>query len=104
MISALKTRQYLSGFLLLLAGASFFVGRCTAQNADEAVRIAASLAPESRAVIERLSSLHELQDGVWKMHSGDIAHGEDANLDESSWQSFATPGEGSLRTRCPCDR
>jgi alpha-mannosidase len=88
MISALKTRQYLSGFLLLLAGASFFVGRCAAQNADEAVRIADSLAPESRAVIERLSSLHELQDGVWKMHSGDLAHGEAVNLDESGWQTI----------------
>jgi hypothetical protein len=40
----------------------------------------ANLPPEgSRAVIERLSNLRVLPDGVWKMHSGDLAHGEAVN-------------------------
>ena len=30
----------------------------------------------------------ELPDGAWKMHTGDLAHGEAANLDESGWQAI----------------
>jgi alpha-mannosidase len=41
-------------------------------------------------VIGRLSRLHELPDGAWKMHSGDMAHGEAVNLDESSWEAKAS--------------
>ncbi len=57
-----------------------------AKLAAEAAKTAAGLPPESRAVIERLSNLRVLPDGVWKMHSGDLAHGEAVNLDESGWQ------------------
>ena len=41
------------------------------------------------AVIGRLSRLRELPDGTWKTHSGDLAHGEAVNLDESGWQTIA---------------
>ena len=40
-------------------------------------------------MIERLTSLRELPDGVWKMHAGDLAHGEAVSLDESGWQPIA---------------
>ncbi|MGA7858439.1 MAG: hypothetical protein WCA11_10960, partial [Terracidiphilus sp.] len=60
-------------------------GRAIAQNVD-AAQIAATLEPQSQTVIARLSSLSELPDGDWKMHAGDIAHGESLNLDESTWQ------------------
>ena len=43
----------------------------------------------SRDVITRLTLLRELPDGHWKMHAGDLAHGEAVNLDESSWQTIA---------------
>ena len=46
----------------------------------------ALLPPDSRAVVDRLASLHELPAGTWKVHTGDVAHGEDTNLDDSSWQ------------------
>jgi alpha-mannosidase len=49
----------------------------------------AVLAPESRAVLDRLATLHQLPDGAWKMHAGDLAHGEAVDLDESSWQPIA---------------
>jgi alpha-mannosidase len=49
----------------------------------------AVLAPESRAVLDRLATLHQLPDGGWKMHAGDLAHGEAVDLDESSWQPIA---------------
>jgi alpha-mannosidase len=49
----------------------------------------AVLTPESRAVLDRLSTLRQLPDGAWKMHAGDLAHGEAVDLDESSWQPIA---------------
>ncbi len=49
----------------------------------------AALTPESRAVLDRLGTLRQLPDGAWKMHAGDLAHGEAIDLDESSWQPIA---------------
>ncbi|MGA7243983.1 MAG: glycoside hydrolase family 38 C-terminal domain-containing protein, partial [Terracidiphilus sp.] len=66
-----------------------------AKVAAEIDRVAHNLPPESRNVITRLTMLHELPGGVWKTHSGDLAHGEDVNLDESGWQAFAVPGKAS---------
>ena len=45
------------------------------------------------AVIGRLSGMHELPDGAWKIHTGDLAHGERVNLDESGWKPVATDGK-----------
>jgi alpha-mannosidase len=75
--------------LVLFAGALLFAGRAMAQSAAEAAKIAASLPADTHAVIDRLSSLHELPDGAWKLHAGDLAHGEAVNLDESGWQPIA---------------
>jgi len=52
----------------------------SAQSATEATKIAAALQPASRVVIERLSTLHELPDGAWKVHPGDLAHAEAVTL------------------------
>jgi alpha-mannosidase len=49
---------------------------------------------DTRVVIDRLSSLRELPDGAWKLHAGDLAHGEAVNLDESGWQPIANAHEG----------
>ena len=88
MIAAFKS--YFRAFVCLLAlsGVVLFADRLAAQNAGEAGKIAAALQPESRAVIERLSGLSQLPDGVWKMHAGDLAHGEAVNLDESGWDAI----------------
>jgi alpha-mannosidase len=86
MISALKLRRSVS--VLLFLGAVLFAGYAAAQRASEAAK-AATLSPESRAVIDRLSSLQSLPDGVWKIHPGDLAHGEAVNVDESAWQPIA---------------
>jgi alpha-mannosidase len=76
--------------LLIAVCSAVFVGeRAAAQTADEAVKIAAKLQPESQTVIARLSGLPSLPDGTWKMHSGDLAHGEAVNLDENGWESIA---------------
>jgi alpha-mannosidase len=55
---------------------------------------ASRLPAQARAVVDRLSSLTELPDGAWRMHVGDIPHGEAVNLDDSGWQS-ATVGSHS---------
>ena len=48
------------------------------------------------AVIGRLSGLRGLPDGVWKTHSGDVAHGEAMDLNESDWQPV--PKDGKVGT------
>src|SRR5208282_3007749 len=72
---------------------ALFAAGAQAQSAEEAAKIAANLKPESQAVIARLSAISHLPDGTWKMHSGDLAHGEATKLDESSWQSIAPRSE-----------
>ncbi|MGD0736658.1 MAG: glycoside hydrolase family 38 C-terminal domain-containing protein [Terracidiphilus sp.] len=90
MNSTLKSRYRISVFLLIFAAMLVFSERIGAQNAAEAAKIASALPQESRAVIERLTGLRELPDGVWKMHAGDLAHGEAVGLDESGWQPIKT--------------
>ena len=74
--------------LATVCGAILCAGHAAAQSASEAAKIAASLQPQSRAVIERLSGLYELPDGGWKIHPGDLAHGEAVNLDDSGWEAI----------------
>ena len=85
----LKLRLVGFASLVVIAGAAFFAGRAVAQSAVDAAKIAASLPANTHAVIDRLSSLRELPDAAWKMHSGDLAHGEGLNLDESEWKPIA---------------
>jgi alpha-mannosidase len=54
-----------------------------------------NLPAASRAVIDRLGSLRELPAGTWKMHTGDLPHGEDANLDDSGWPTVAVGAKTS---------
>jgi alpha-mannosidase len=65
----------------------------TAKVAAEIDRVASNLPADSRNVITHLTLLRELPDGAWKMHAGDLAHGEAANLDESEWQTQQVPGK-----------
>ena len=81
--------------LFVVLGAQLFARYAQAQSADEAAKIAANLKPESQSVIARLSALSNLPDGTWKMHSGDLAHGEALKLDESSWQLIAPGNQAS---------
>src|SRR5882757_4488358 len=40
---------------------------------------------DEEKVLSQLGSLQNLPGGPWKFHSGDIAHGESPELDDSSW-------------------
>lgn len=73
---------------LLTIGAASNAGRAAAQSVEEANKIVADLPQQSKAVIDRLSELRELPEGTWKMHAGDLAHGEAADLDTSGWQEI----------------
>ncbi len=86
MNNTLPLRLVRYAWLGLLAAATLFVSRATAQNAADTVKITATLPAEARAVIDRLSLLRELPEGVWKTHAGVLAHGEAVSLDESDWQ------------------
>jgi alpha-mannosidase len=84
---------------LLVFGATVLTPSVCAQTvveeakvAAEINRVASNLPDESRKVVTRLTLMRELPDGAWKTHSGDLAHGEAADLDESRWESFAVPG------------
>jgi len=96
MIEGLNMRFRLPAFLIFAAAILAVIpNQMKAQTAVEAAKLAAEAAktagalPEgSRAVIVRLSNLRVLPDGVWKMHSGDLAHGEAVNVDESSWKAM----------------
>ena len=96
MISVLKMRCRIRAFFAVFAAIVMIFagpGRAASQTAAQAAKMTAeslaNLSPDSRAVLERLSALHELPDGAWKLHAGDLAHGEAVGLDESSWQSIA---------------
>jgi alpha-mannosidase len=100
MISALKPHLQIPALLLVLAASSAVTTPAKGQTAVETARVAAEVArtagnlpAESRAVIEKLTLLQDLPDGAWKMHSGDVAHGEAIDLDESTWQPIANPSE-----------
>lgn len=84
MNSPLKERCRIFIVLLLFAGILIMVWPAAGQQG-----MPVPLSPAARAVIDRLASLGELPAGTWKMHEGDLAHGESLNLDESGWQAVA---------------
>ncbi len=53
----------------------------------------ADLAPGEVKTLERLHALSALPDGPWKVHEGDLAHGEAPSLDDSGWRSVTAPGK-----------
>ncbi len=73
---------------LFLLVALLFAVRATAQNNAEFAHAAQALPATSQTVVHRLLSLRELPTGAWKYHVGDLPHGEDANLDDSSWPTM----------------
>ena len=106
MFSAIRIFGRISIFsaavVAVACSAGFSTERATAQTAVEAQKVAAEIArvasnlpPESRNVVARLTMLHELPSGDWKMHSGDLAHGEATGLDESGWETLTVPGHAS---------
>lgn len=91
-----QTRNTILGFFIALfaiLGVTFLTPRAAAQSAEQAAKIAEKLPQNSKDVLARLSEIRELPDGQWKMHAGDLAHGEATNLDEAGWQPIEPRGK-----------
>jgi alpha-mannosidase len=52
-----------------------------------------TLSPAAQTTIEQLGELDTLPGGEWRMHAGDVAHGETVGLDDSSWQTVQADTE-----------
>jgi len=74
---------------LLFWGAVLAAFPAAAQRGSEVGRGLQLLPPQSRAVVQRLMSLSQLPAGTWKIHEGDLPHGEAVNVDASGWQDAA---------------
>ena len=70
---------------VLLSSAIFFPVVAHAQSAQDIAAITTTLPSDSQKVIERLGTLDNLPANEWRSHVGDLAHGEDPSLDDSSW-------------------
>ncbi len=53
------------------------------------------LSPTEMTTLDRLHELSALPDGPWRMHVGDLAHGESPTVDDSAWQAVSAPFTGS---------
>ncbi len=84
MESVLRVFVWRAFFAVILV-ALLIGGSAAAQRNSDMDKATALLKPDEQTVVNRLASLRELPAGTWKMHAGDVAHGEDANLDDSSW-------------------
>ena len=86
MMRVLKTSPAFPILLFFLLAAPAFADP---QHVDPFVRATSLLPADAQAIVNRLGSLSQLEDGVWKTHAGDLAHGEDPNLDDSNWDTMA---------------
>ena len=68
-----------------LAAALALSGICWAQAAQAPAGSTDSLTVPAKQVIERLGQLNNLPAGQWRVHAGDLPHGESPDLDDSSW-------------------
>jgi alpha-mannosidase len=79
-----RITRVLAASALLLAPLAF-PRAAAAQSPKEIAQIIQSLPPASQQVIERLATFDNLPAEQWRYHAGDLAHGEDPSLNDSSW-------------------
>ena len=58
-------------------------------------RAEVNLSEASRAKLHTLESLTSLPADEWRIHVGDLPHGEDTTLDDSAWETVKAPYSGS---------
>ena len=58
----------------------------------------AALSPQAQNALKFLHSLDRVPLTKWRMHSGDLPHGEAADLDDSSWPAVNAPQSLSTDT------
>jgi alpha-mannosidase len=58
-----------------------------------------NLSPAEVTTLERLHELSQLPDGAWRVHEGDLPHGELPNVSDAEWKTVAAPatvGKGAV--------
>ena len=55
------------------------------------IQAPADLPAAQRATLERLQKLSTLPDGPWRVHVGDLPHGESPTLDDTAWTTVTAP-------------
>jgi alpha-mannosidase len=60
--------------------------RAVAQTADQVAQVVKPLQASSQMAVARLTELNQLPTDEWRIHPGNLAHGESPDLDDSSWQ------------------
>lgn len=78
-----RTAQ-VAALCLVTAGAMHGYAQDSSTSEQELLQ---AFTPASRAVVERLGKLNDLEIKDWRYHAGDIPHGELAGLDDASWQT-----------------
>jgi alpha-mannosidase len=70
-----------------------------AQTPEQLAEATKSLSPQSQDVMKRVADLSVFPVPAWKTHNGNLPHGEDPKLDDSTWQpltpDFVSPAEES---------
>lgn len=82
-------------YVLRLAVAVCLTTTVWAQRSHRMQELTKSLPANAQATVERLGELNSLSEGKWRLHTGDVPHGESVSLDDSGWEQV---GE---RTRAP---
>jgi alpha-mannosidase len=86
------SKKCFKGMSLLFAAMMAFTSAYGRAQDDKKLSL---FSPAAQAKLERLSLLRKgLVDGPWKFHAGDVPHGEDPALDDSSW----SVGQGKYET------
>src|ERR1017187_3233317 len=67
-----------------------FAGVCLcsaafAQSTQQMADLKKSMPEQGQTVVSRLAELNRLPPGQWRVHNGDMAHGEGVDLEDSSW-------------------
>jgi alpha-mannosidase len=70
---------------LVAALAACFACVAQAQSMETIDKATQFLPPQSRETLNRLGQFDRLPAGQWRVHPGDLPHGESPSLDDSSW-------------------
>jgi len=77
-----------------------FAASVRPQTPDQLAEAIKPLSPQAQAVMKRLAELSSLPPPDWRVHVGDLPHGEDPAVDDSAWPiatlNYETPAEQAV--------
>ena len=99
-----RRTQYFYGpilYIYFLMVCSLFCGSIVVgQTPEQLAHATKSLSPQSQSILNRLTELTNLRSPEWKVHIGDLMHGEDPALDDSQWAkntpNFEMPADRAM--------